>query len=88
MTTIQGAVLKEQGYLFAIVIVQPHILDFRDDREAMLAQLKPLFPGMTVVLMAQDGLARPRWFGPEPIVAILQGVRPEQIAWKEYTFKD
>lgn len=88
MVTIQGAAIKEQGIAFAIVIVKPHILDFAGDREAMAAQLKPLFPGLPIVLMAQDGLANPRWWGPPKIVELLQGVAVAQIPWKEYTFRD
>jgi hypothetical protein len=88
MTIIQGAVLKEEGLAFAIIIVKPHVLEYAGDREAMLGQLKPLFPGLPLVLMAQDGQGQPVYHGPEQVIRILRGVRPEQIPWKEYTFKD
>ena len=86
MVRVQGSVLKEQGVTFAIIIVQKHVLEFKSDRDAALESCKKLFPGMPIVLMAQDSMANPSYYGPEKIVSMLKGVSPEQIPWKEYTF--
>ena len=86
MIRIQGSVLKEQGITFAVVIVQKHVLEFKSDRDVALESLRQLFPGMPIVLMCQDARAEPTFWGPQQIVAMLQGVSMEQIPWKEYTF--
>ena len=52
--TFQGAVIREQGITFAVVIVKKHVIDSGDEAGRAIAAFNPLFPGLPVVLMAQD----------------------------------
>ena len=81
----QGAVLREQGQTFAIVIVQRHVLDNRTAAGNAIASFAPVFSGMPVVLMAQDGSGRPTYYGREDISRFLSRVPLRAIPWREYT---
>lgn len=83
--TFQGALIKEQGVTFAIVIVKPHVIQV--DREAANAQqaFAPVFPGVPIVLMAQDGRGVPTYYGRKDIVAFLSNTPMEAIPWKQYS---
>jgi hypothetical protein len=83
---IQGAVIKEQGVTFAILIVKSHVLTSHSDREKMQVSGQTFFPGVPIVLMAQDGRGIPKYWGRKDIVNFLASVHPSQIPWKKYTF--
>ena len=51
----EGVVLKEQGVTFAIVIVKPHVLNSSIECENARRSFTPAFPGVPIILMAQDG---------------------------------
>ena len=55
----QGAVIKEQGVTFAIVIVKKHILDNQNEANKTIQSFQPYFLGYPVVLMAQDSRGNP-----------------------------
>lgn len=82
----QGAVIKEQGVTFAIVVVKKHIIDSQHQSEEEISSFMPIFPGMQVVLMAQDSRGIPKYRGRRDIVHFLANVHPSQVPWKEYTY--
>ncbi|PYE30286.1 hypothetical protein DFP83_1198 [Idiomarina fontislapidosi] len=82
----QGAVIKEQGVTFAIVVVKKHILDSPHESEEAISTFMPLFPGMPVVLMAQGFRGIPEYRGRADIVNFLANLHPSQIPWQEYTY--
>jgi hypothetical protein len=57
--TIEGALIREQGISFAIVSVKSHILDSSTEAQRTVTALRPVFGGVPVILMAQDGRGRP-----------------------------
>jgi hypothetical protein len=81
----QGSVIKEQGVTFAIVIVPKHIIDNRIEAEKYIAGFRPIFPGMPVVLMAQDSRGTPTYFGRTDIAKFMANVPLQAVPWKEYT---
>jgi hypothetical protein len=81
----QGAVIEEQGQTFAVVVVQLPVLNDRQRAAEAIATFDPLFPGMPVVLMAQDGTGRPIYFGRADISRFLATVPLRAIPWREYT---
>lgn len=81
----QGAVIKEQGQTFAIVIVKKHIVDSSFEGEKAINSFMHYFPGMPLVLMAQDSRGTPSYRGRKDIVNFLAGIHPSRIPWKEYT---
>lgn len=88
MFKVQGAVVKEQGITFAIVVVKGHILDSPNESEKAQRSFSTLFPGMPIVLMAQDGQGVPRYRGRADIANFLAHIDFKRIPWKEYTFSE
>jgi len=81
----QGAVIKEQGVTFAIVIVKKSVLDNRIEANRAVQGLQPIFPGMPIVLMAQNYQGRAEYYGRRDISHFLATVPLHAIPWKEYT---
>jgi hypothetical protein len=81
----QGAVLREQGQTFAVVVVKKHVVDNRSTAAEAIASFHPVFPGMPIVLMAQDGSGRPTYYGREDISRFLATVPMRAIPWRDYT---
>jgi hypothetical protein len=88
-TTFQGAKIHEQGINFAIVIVEPHVVSNPNEanRIAAVFQLR-VFPGIPVVLMAQDPRGVPAYYGRHDIVKFLAGVPVTNIPWQQFTFTE
>lgn len=82
---LQGAVLREQGITFAIVVVKKHVVDNSISAREAISSFSPLFPGMPIVLMAQDGRGVPTYYGRPDIASFLARVPLHAIPWKEYT---
>ena len=83
--TFQGAVIREQGVTFAVVIVKKHVIDSSTEAGRAIAAFQPVFPGLPVVLMAQDARGTPTYFGRQDIARFLASVPLSAIPWKEYT---
>ena len=81
----QGAVIREQGVTFAVVVVKKHVVDNESEAKQMIAAFRPVFPGIPVVLMAQEHKGRPVYYGRPDIVKFLASVPMHAIPWKEYT---
>ena len=83
--TFDGAVIKEQGVTFAIVVVKPYVLNTNSSCEDARAGFAQYFPGMPIILMAQDSRGIPKYQGRKDIVKFLANVHPSRIPWKRYT---
>lgn len=81
----EGAVLREQGVTFAIVVVKRHIVDNRAEAQSAIRSFSPVFPGVPVVLMAQDSSGRATYFGRPDITRFMSHVSPSRVPWKRYT---
>jgi hypothetical protein len=81
----QGAVIREQGQTFAVVVVQRHLVDNQSSAADAIAGFRPVFPGLPVVLMAQDSSGRPTYYGRQDISRFLASVPMRAIPWREYT---
>jgi hypothetical protein len=81
---VQGAVIREQGQTFAVVIVKPHVVQNSATAADAIRSFTPVF-GVPVVLMAQDGRGRPTYYGRQDIARFLSGVEVGAIPWREYT---
>lgn len=86
MEKIQGAVINEQGITFAIAIVKQHILQSQSESQKAAQAFTPYFPGLPIILMAQDSRGVPTYWGRKDIVNFLANLHISQIPWKEYTF--
>lgn len=81
---IQGAVIREQGRTFAVVVVKPHVVQNRAAAANAIQSFTPIF-GVPVVLMAQDGRGRSTFYGRSDIAQFMSGVPLSAIPWQEYT---
>ena len=81
----QGAVVKEQGVTFGIVIVKPHILQSVTDKAQMQHFGSRVFGSMPIVLMAQNARGVPTYYGRHDIVNFLANVPVFCIPWREYS---
>lgn len=81
----EGAVIKEQGVTFAIAVVNPSVLDYSATREEIRQGYERFFPGMPIILMAQNGRGVPTYHGRNDIVKFLANIDYRRIPWKRYT---
>lgn len=81
---VQGAVIKEQGQTFAVVVVKRHVVQNRSEASKAITAFGPAF-GVPVVLMAQDGRGRPTYYGRQDISKFMSNVPLQAIPWREYS---
>lgn len=82
---VQGAVIREQGQTFAVVVVKPYVVQNRTEAANAISSFTPIFGGVPVVLMAQDSRGRATYFGRPDISRFLASVPIRSIPWKEYS---
>ncbi len=80
-----GAIIKEQGVTFAIVVVKSYILNNSSERETTRKSFSRFFPGIPIILMGQDSRGVPTYHGKPDIVRFLLSIHPSQIPWKRYS---
>lgn len=81
---VQGAVIREQGVEFAIVIVKRHVIENDHDANEAIASYQPIF-GVPTILMAQDFRGTPTYYGREDIARFMADVPLEAVPWAEYS---
>ena len=81
----QGAVIKEQGVTFGIIIVKPYVLQSENEKAQMQSFGYGAFGRIPIILMAQDSRGVPTYYGRRDIVNFLSRVSIGRIPWKEYS---
>jgi len=81
----QGALIKEQGVTFGIVIVKPHVLNSSSEADSMRGFGVRAFGPVPIILMAQNARGIPTYLGRRDIVNFLAKVPMQAIPWREYT---
>lgn len=81
-----GAVIKEKDVTYAVVAVRRGIIDSENTyaAEQAISSYQRYFPGLPVVLIAQDLTGSPTYYGDKDIVTLLARLPLSQIAWKRY----
>ena len=82
---LHGAVIKEQGVTFAVVVTKKQVVDNRFEADNAIQSFSRLFPGIPVVLMGQDSRGTPTYYGRKDIAKFMANVPIHAIPWKEYT---
>lgn len=85
MSQIEGAVIREQGVTFAVVIVRPSVIQNTFEAGRAIQSFQPIFPGMPVVLMAQDTRGRPTYYGRRDLSQFMSTVPLQAVPWQRYT---
>ena len=84
---VDGAVIREQGVTFAVVVVKRSIVQSSTQSASTIRQYSSqLFDGLPVVLMAQDSQGVPTYRGRRDLVNFLANCPIGAIPWKRYTF--
>lgn len=79
-----GALIKEQGVTFAIVIVKPNIL-ISPQREAVRNNFISVFGNVPIILASHDSTGNFKYHGRKDIVNLLANLHYSQIPWRTYT---
>jgi hypothetical protein len=84
---IDGAIIKEQGIVFAIVIVKSHVTSNSSEADSLRASLRSIrdFQGLPIVLASQDSRGVFEYQGRHDIVDFLASIDSSRIPWKTYT---
>jgi len=80
--TIDGAVVREQGQEFGIVIVKSSAMSSAAETRATF---QGLFPGLPLILACQDSSGVFSYQGRRDIVDFLASIDASRIPWKRYT---
>lgn len=82
----QGALVKEQGVTFGIIIVKLHVLNSPSETASMRGGggVRAFGP-VPIILMAQDSRGVPTYLGRRDIVKFLAKVPVQAIPWRGYT---
>ncbi|HTS40416.1 MAG TPA: hypothetical protein VMH84_07740 [Xanthobacteraceae bacterium] len=81
---VDGAVIREQGQIFAVVAVRKSVIDNRSDANRAVLSFSNVFR-LPVVLMAQDSRGRPTYYGRPDIAKFLANVSLRAIPWRRYS---
>lgn len=85
---IDGAIIKEQGVTFAIVIVQQSAMANQSEsgktREAFQTKIRD-FSGIPLILASQDSHGAFSYQGRHDIVGFLASIDHSRIPWKRYS---
>jgi len=86
--TIDGAIVKEQGVTFCIVIVKQSAMSTTtqaaETREAFQTSIRD-FAGLPLILASQDSRGRFEYQGRTDLVSFLASIDASRIPWKRYT---
>ena len=82
--TFEGAVIKEQGITFDVMVVKRHALDDMSGRDGLVRSASEAFGGIPTVLMAQDNSGRARYYGRPDIVRFMANVPLHAVPWRRY----
>lgn len=80
----EGALIREQGVEFAIVIIKKCILDDSTQANELSGQFQCQL-GIPVVLMAQDARGVATYLGRKDLVQFLANVPTNAIPWRRFT---
>ena len=87
--TISGAIIKEQGVTFGIIIVKSHVITSDSSAREARANFQSClseFSGIPLILAAQDSRGVFEYWGKPDIVDFLASVDSDRIPWKKYTY--
>ena len=81
----QGAVVREQGVTFAVAVVKRNVINCKTTAKRASQAFTGAFPGLPVVLMAQDARGTPTYLGRPDLARFLSRVPLSAIPWREYS---
>lgn len=83
MNKFDGALIKEQGVTFAIILVKPSVLH-SSEKESVRNDFSSVFGYVPTILASQTNRGM-TYDGRKDIVKFLANIHPGRIPWKKYT---
>jgi hypothetical protein len=84
VSTIEGAIVEEQGVTFAVAIVRAAVLSSPSQRDEAVVEFSAVFDGLPTILMAQDGQGRRTYYGRNDLVDFMASVPLEAVPWSRF----
>jgi hypothetical protein len=81
----EGAVIKEQGITFGVVVVKPNVLSNSGEADRLIACFEPILGVRPVVLMAQDRTGTPSFYGRHDVATFMAKVPVAGVRWRRFT---
>jgi len=87
--TIEGAIIKEQGITFGIIIVKKFAMSSTSEADKTRRSFQSNFAefqGIPLILASQDSRGRFEYQGKRDIVDFLASIDASRIPWTKYTY--
>ncbi len=82
---VTGAIVREQGISFAIVLVKNYAIQSSFEASRTREAFQPYFSGLPLILAAQDSRGRYEYQGRSDIVDFLASIDSRRIPWAKYS---
>ena len=83
MATLTGAVIREQGITFAVVIVKNHVVNCQTTSSNMIQDLIPVF-GVPLIALKGESNRKVR-SNRRDVASFVANLHPSRIPWRKYT---
>lgn len=86
-TQLQGAAISIEGHRMLVVLVGLDLVQNPGEADMLIADLRPRFPGIDIVLMGQAEDGAPCCHGDAALVKLLAGVPVDKMPWRAYAVR-
>ena len=83
-TQVQAAAVSMQGHRMLVVLVPLSLVQSAGEADMLIADLRPRFGAVDMLLMGQDDDGAPHYHGDAGLVQLLADVPIDQMPWKSY----
>jgi len=84
MPIYQGGIVQGHRVRFAIIKVEPDVLENQEDAIRTVQSLLPKFDGLPVVLVAEQAGEPPKYFARPDLMKYLMDFHLPSVEWVEY----
>ncbi len=82
--SVQAAAISMAGRRMMVVLAHLDLVQSPGEAEMLIADLRPRFGGVDMVLMGQDEEGTPHYHGDAELLLLLAGVPVDRMPWKTY----
>jgi hypothetical protein len=83
---LEAAIIDNSKVTFALIPVEYSILINSTAAKDVQASYAKYFPGLPIILMSEDDLTMPTYFGRKDILKYLTDLSPSSITFEVYNF--
>ena len=82
---VHGAAISLAGINFAVVVVGMDLVKNSGEADLAIERFESTFGGVPIILMAQNDVGSPSYYGDQELVKLLRDVPIDQMPWREYS---